>query len=72
MTATVRQTFGTKKLYGPYPFTPGPDFDDIGATRDQLDDITSQAKADGATSGYCEIIYRGEGGYVVDEEIAII
>ena len=73
MTTEVRQTVGAQvKTFGPYPFAPGPDFDDIGATRDQLDAITSQAKADGATIGYAEVIYRGEGGYVVDEEIAII
>ena len=73
MTATVRQTFGGQvKTFGPYPFTPEADFDDLGATRDQLAEITSAAKTDGATQGYCEIVYRSGHGYIVDEEIAII
>ena len=73
MTTEVRQTVGAQvKTFGPYPFAPGPDFDDIGATRDQLAEITSAAKTDGATQGYCEIVYRSGHGYIVDEEIAII
>ena len=72
MTAMVRKTCGTERMYGPYPYEPGQEFGRLGATVDEINAILAQAVKDGATTGYAEIVYFGKGGRVVDEEIAII
>lgn len=75
MTATLVQTFGaTSKSYGPFPVTPGPDFDDCGLDRQQLDQITTQAHQQGAEQGYCTVVYHDDNGNELadHEEIAVI
>lgn len=73
LNATIVQTYGTtRKTYGPFTVTPGPDFDECGLDTNQLSAITRQVHDQGAQVGYCDVIYKDDKGKVVSEEIAII
>lgn len=73
MNATIYQTNGyLVRQYGPYSVSIGPDFDECGLDRATLDTITSQARSDGADTGYCDIIVTDESGAEIGHEIAVI